>query len=123
MTKEEAIHILRDSKPSTIMKEGKVFERVADVCIAIDMAIESLKHTPCYLDSPCEYQNPDIKMPLPKGHGTLVEGKEVLRKIYELRQRTSIFSNNDTMAVLDELIRFVDFMPVIVGADEEGAEE
>lgn len=62
MTKEEAVHILRDSKPSTIMKEGKVFERVANVCIAIDMAIESLKRTPCYLDSPCEYQNPDIKI-------------------------------------------------------------
>lgn len=61
--------------------------------------------------------------PLPKGHGTLVEGKEVLRKIYDLRHRTSIFSNNDTMGVLDELIRFVDFMPVIVGADKEGAEE
>ena len=63
MTHEEAIHILRDSKPSTIMKEGEVFERVANVCIAIEMAIESLKHIPCYLDSPCEYQNPDIKIP------------------------------------------------------------
>lgn len=63
MTKEEAIHILRDSKPSTIMKEGEVFERVADVCIAIDIAIESLKQITCYLDSPCEYQNPDIKIP------------------------------------------------------------
>lgn len=67
MTNEEAIHILRDSKPSTIMKEGKVLDRVASVCIAIDMAIESLKHTTCYLDSPCEYQNPDIKIPKVQG--------------------------------------------------------
>ena len=43
MTKEEAIHILRDSKPSTISDEEKILERVANVCFAIDMAIGALK--------------------------------------------------------------------------------
>lgn len=61
--------------------------------------------------------------PLPKGYGVLVEGKEVLREIYDLRHRASIFSNNDKIAVLDELIRFVDLMPVIVEAEKEGEED
>lgn len=43
VTREEAIRILRDSKPSTSMKEGEVFDRVVNVNIAIDMAIEALK--------------------------------------------------------------------------------
>lgn len=45
MTKEEAIHILRDSKPSISFgdHDDKVLERVANVCFAIDMAVEALK--------------------------------------------------------------------------------
>lgn len=43
----------------------------------------------------------------------LIDGKEVLKKIYELRHRATIFGHKDVEDVLDELIRFVDFAPTI----------
>lgn len=54
MTNEEAIKAIKANYPSGGYE---------DLRKALDMGIEALKHTPCYLDSPCEYQNPDIKMP------------------------------------------------------------
>ena len=43
----------------------------------------------------------------------MIDGKEVLKKIYELKQRASIIGHRDVEDVLDELIRFVDFAPTI----------
>lgn len=57
MTHEEAIEYLKCADV-TVGQEIKT--KTAE---ALEMAIESLKHIPCYLDSPCEYQNPDIKIP------------------------------------------------------------
>ena len=57
MTNEEAIEYLKKADV-TVYKEPKT--KTAE---ALEMAIEALKHTPCYLDSPCEYQNKDIKIP------------------------------------------------------------
>lgn len=57
MTNEEAIEYLKKADV-TVYQEPKT--KTAE---ALEMAIESLKHIPCYLDSPCEYQNPDIKIP------------------------------------------------------------
>ena len=57
MTHEEAIEYLKRADV-TVGQEIKT--KTAE---ALEMAIESLKHIPCYLDSPCEYQNPDIKIP------------------------------------------------------------
>ena len=69
MTKEKAISILRRWK--NIGKNGMTSERLWYIegwfheydAEAFEMAIESLEHTTCYLDSPCEYQNLDIKIP------------------------------------------------------------
>lgn len=69
MTKKEAISILR--KWRNIGEKDMTSERLGYIegwfheydAEAFEMAIESLEHTPCYLDSPCEYQNPDIKIP------------------------------------------------------------
>ena len=51
LTTEEALAIL-DTIPT-----------IGEQVDALEMAIESMKHVPCYLDSPCEYQNKDIKIP------------------------------------------------------------
>lgn len=61
MTVDTAIEILtvRKTCMECVMGNGSC----EDCDHAFDMAIESLKHTPCYLDSPCEYQNKDIKIP------------------------------------------------------------
>lgn len=69
MDNKEARSILKKWK--NIGKKGMTEERLGYIegwfhkedVEAFNMGIEALMHTPCYLDSPCEYQNPDIKIP------------------------------------------------------------
>ena len=49
----------------------------------------------------------------------MIDGKELLKKIYELRHRATIFGHKDVEDVLDELIRFVDFAPTIEERKED----
>lgn len=43
MTREEAIRVLTENRPSLIFEDEEAQKRMADLCEAIDMAIEALK--------------------------------------------------------------------------------
>lgn len=43
MTREEAIRVLEDNRPSVIFEDKDAQKRMAELCQAIDMAIEALK--------------------------------------------------------------------------------
>lgn len=50
MTKEEAIRVLEDNRPSIIFEDKDAQKRMAELCQAIDMATEALENKP----TPCE---------------------------------------------------------------------
>lgn len=43
MTREEAIRVLTENRPSLIFEDEEAQKRMADLCEAIDMAIEALQ--------------------------------------------------------------------------------
>ena len=43
MTREKAIAVLEDNKPSIIFEDEELQKRSADLCVALDMAISALK--------------------------------------------------------------------------------
>ena len=48
MTKEEAIRVLEDNRPSVIFEDKDAQKRMAELCQAIDMAIEALAVRDCH---------------------------------------------------------------------------
>ena len=46
MTREEAIRVLEDNRPSVIFEDKDAQKRMAELCKAIDMAIEALENKP-----------------------------------------------------------------------------
>lgn len=50
MTSKEAIRVLEDNRPSVIFEGEDAQKRMAELCQAIDMAIEALENKP----TPCE---------------------------------------------------------------------
>ena len=54
MTKEEAIAILEDNKPSIIFEDEKLQKESADISIALDMAIKALENIGHLTDRPCD---------------------------------------------------------------------
>lgn len=54
MTREEAIRILEDNKPTIIFEDEETQKRMADIWNALDMAIQVLEKLSYLKDRPCE---------------------------------------------------------------------
>lgn len=56
MTSKEAIRVLEDNRPSVIFEDEDAQKRMAELCQAIDMAIEALKNEPILCED-CRHRN------------------------------------------------------------------